>query len=151
MVLLSFSDKKHVPLILNGQKAQTTRKPRKNPVKVGDTLQVYFKSRVGKGHCKNCLRDHTCPLLMQLSRIGNVIYPNCPDWINFFGTAKVIDVKQFRGSYNFTHWIKAELEYWAKNDGFPSFKEANEWFTKVHGPDWMSQDWDIIYFKGDWL
>jgi hypothetical protein len=57
--ILSFSDSNHVPLILDGRKAQTTRRPRKNPIKVKDTLRVYFRSRMKKGTCLNCI-SKTC-------------------------------------------------------------------------------------------
>jgi len=49
---ISFSDLKGVEpfwkLILNGEKTRTVRKPRKRPIKKGDTLYLYWKQRVPK-------------------------------------------------------------------------------------------------------
>jgi hypothetical protein len=43
MPLLSFSKLYHK--LVNGTKLQTIRKPRKNPIKVGDPLYIYWKLR----------------------------------------------------------------------------------------------------------
>lgn len=144
MTLLSFSDPKHVSRILSGEKAQTTRKPRKYPIKAGGTLQVYFRSGMKKD-CVNCIFGQ-CPASVQTHTHafrGQV----CAQHQNFFGTAKVIKVEDFD-----PHLLSQfALEAWAKADGFESFEEADEWFTKVYGQDWTSQPWDIIHFEGDWL
>lgn len=144
MPLLSFSDTNHVPLIFDGKKAQTTRTPRKNPVKSGDTLYVYLRSRMKKS-CKNCLNHSSitgemCPIIISDSS-------RCPKHTNYFGTAAVIKVEDFD-----PHSLSLNaLEEWAQADGFQNYTEANEWFTKVHGKDWIYQPWVIIYFKGDWV
>ncbi len=149
MVLLSFSDPKHVPLIISGEKAQTTRKPRKNPIKVGDTLHVYFKLRMAKT-CENCIFEK-CICSVQ-NRKGVFLGEDCAQQTNFFGTAKVIRVAKLRETTSLIeNWRDDIKEWWANLDGFSSFAEANEWFTRVHGPDWQAQDWDVIYFEGDWL
>jgi len=147
MVLLSFSDAKHVPLILNGMKAQTTRKPRKNPIKEGDILHVYFKSRMAKD-CKNCIKQ-TCNFEgHKLPRdTPGLIAQRCGAHTNYFGTATAIIVEDFDPLL----LSPAALEAWAQADGFQNFEKANEWFTKVHGKDWIYKPWVIIYFKGDWL
>jgi hypothetical protein len=49
MTLLGFT--KLLPKLLNGTKTQTIRKPRKHPLKVGETVQIYWKLRT-----KQCKR-----------------------------------------------------------------------------------------------
>ena len=43
MTLLGFT--KLLPKLLDGTKTQTIRKPRKHPLKVGETVQIYWKLR----------------------------------------------------------------------------------------------------------
>lgn len=148
MPLMGFSDKKHVPMILNGTKRQTTRKPRKNSITVKDTLYCYFKPRMKKGTCDNCIRFNECNNGYHVTG-----FSGCSYWNNKFGDAKIIGIRHV-GSDNtppFAEWMDDSLNRWATNDGFENFKEADEWFTRVHGPDWKSKEWDIIYFEGDWL
>lgn len=150
MVMMSFSEPNHVPLILDGRKAQTTRKPRKNPIKVGDTLQLYYKSRMVKGTCDNCIEIGDCSNGYHVTG-----FEGCNKWNNFFGTAKVTKIESFHELTNFDSNDLSKyalvLHDWAVKDGFKDFQEADEWFTYVHNPNWIMQDWDIIYFKGDWL
>lgn len=144
MVLLSFSDSKHVQLILDGRKAQTTRKPRKTPIKVGDVLQVYFKSRMKKT-CENCI-FRRCNYSVQ-NRNYCFKDESCAQHTNLFGTAKVIKSEPFSP----LNLCPTALEEWAKADGFESFEAADKWFTNVHGKDWVYLPWVLIFFEGDWL
>ena len=156
MPLLSFSDSKHVPLILDGRKAQTTRRPRKSPIKVKDTLRVYFRSRMKKGTCLNCI-SKTCTKSNANSDPKNSLEDwgkdnGCELWYNFFGTAKVTAVTRVgRTTLTIDKWDDREKESWAIADGFTNFDEADKWFKRIHGPDWQAQEWDIIHFEGDWL
>jgi hypothetical protein len=147
---MGFSEQKHVSMIINGTKRQTTRKPRKNHVKVGDTLFCYFKPRMKNGTCINCIKDCNTYIASEYAGSGH-----CPEWNNYFGTAKVTKIASFHELTNFdsTDLSKyAEVLYqWAIADGFQDFQEADGWFTKVHGPNWQNQEWDIIYFEGDWI
>jgi len=55
MTAISFSVFKDS--LLSGEKRQTIRKPRKNPIKVGGKLQIYWKQRQRKiyhHHCPSC-------------------------------------------------------------------------------------------------
>lgn len=152
MVLLSFSDPKHVPMILDGRKKQTTRKPRKNPIKLYDRLDIYFRSREKKGTCYNCIsKNCSCSNIRGKSPIKNGLQI-CPLWTNFFGIAEVTRMVLVGKEYGnlFSSWSKESLEEWAVKDGFEDFSEANRWFTHVNGPDWMDMDWDIIFFEGLW-
>jgi hypothetical protein len=154
MPLLSFSDSNHVPLILDGRKAQTTRKPRKNPITVNDTLYVYFRSRMKKGTCLNCI-SKTCTKSNANTKNSLEDWGkdnDCEFWYNFIGTAKVTAVVRVgRTTLNIDKWDDREKESWAIADGFTNFDEADKWFKRIHGPDWQAQEWDIIHFEGDWL
>jgi len=155
--ILSFSDSKHVPLILDGSKAQTTRRPRKNRITVNDTLRVYFRVRMKKGTCLNCI-SKTCTKSNANSDPKNSLLEDwgkdndCEFWYNFFGTAKVTTVVRVgRTTLNIDKWYDHEKESWAVADGFKNFAEADKWFKRIHGPDWQAQEWDIIHFEGSWL
>jgi hypothetical protein len=66
MTLLNFK-KDFVPLILDRSKPHTIRRERKHPIKVGDTLQLYYGLRT-----KSCILIGTAPCI----RIQEVdIYP----------------------------------------------------------------------------
>jgi hypothetical protein len=137
MVLVSFSEPAHVPMLLNGRKQQTTRLPRKNPIKIGDTLHCYFKSRLGKGTCKNCI-EQECVYYE-----GDETTP-CPEWNNFFGTAKVTEIIPL-------HEALKDKEEWAKLDGFDSFEDANMWFTATAGANWTALPYKVIWFDPEWV
>ncbi len=143
MALLSFSEPAHVRKILDGRKTQTTRQERKNPIKVGDTLQVYYKSRCSKS-CGNCIK--MCP--QGLKRCS--VYRNFGCHRNFFGTATVTSVETIRPDE-----MDAEArEAWAKADGFDSWTKAALWFGAEYGKkfeNWRAVPWVVIKFAPDWL
>jgi hypothetical protein len=147
--LLSFSDPIHVPMIIDGRKAQTTRRPRKTPITVNDTLYVYFRSRM-KSSCKNCILGE-CPASVQ-NQTHTFLGQDCTRHTNFFGKAKVTTVVRVgRTTLSVDKWYDHEKEEWAIADGFKNFAEADKWFKRIHGSDWQAQEWDIIHFEGDWL
>lgn len=148
MVLMSFSEPAHIQLLKNGKKKRTTRPARKIPVKVGDTLHCYFKSRMKKGTCKNCI-DLECKRSEKYTYRHDCYgsRASCHDWTNFFGTAKSVHVRRTK----IINLTSVQREGWAITDGFANFKEADEWFTRVHGDEWMWKDFDIIDFEPDWL
>src|SRR5674536_67384 len=93
MPMIQFSEPKHVSLLCNGLKQQTTRKPReKHPIKVNDKIIAYFKPRRRKGNCSNCIKkgcdwsNFTGFKELSKDKVG------CPDWINFFGETVVTSV-----------------------------------------------------------
>lgn len=149
MVLLSFSEEKHVPLILNGRKRQTTRQKWKNPVTPGDRLQVYYKSRVSKT-CLNCIVNNC-----QYSATGNSVdIPGikCTDHTNFFGEAVVTSVE----TVCFDQMTSEQREAWAIADGFDSWIDAALWFTRNYSKkfgvwSWKEVPWTVIKFEPEWL
>lgn len=140
MVLVSFSEPAHVPMLLNGRMQQTTRLPRKNHIKVGDTLHCYFKSRLGKGTCNNCI-EQECVYYE-----GDEPTP-CPEWNNFFGTAHVTKIENLLIDVIFG----GKKEEWAVADGFKDWDEANKWFTETHGAKWIEEGFEVIHFEHEWL
>ena len=170
MPLMSFSISAHIPLILSGAKKQTTRAPRKNPLKVGDKLYCYYKPRQKKG-CKNCITTDACkiPILKRYTQeLRN--FPPCDRHNNFFGIAKITGILHFNNimsmnahsldyetrTFKLTErWIdgfdmqpETFMEAWAKADGFSSLQEAHEYFMKAtKNSQWMFQPWDVIIFE----
>jgi len=152
MVLLSFSEPAHVRKILDGRKTQTTRQERKNPIKVGDILQVYYKSRCEKT-CQNCIREN-CPS----SDAAPDICRTCilcrgidiDQHTNFFGTARVTSVETILPD----QMTDVDREAWAKADGFESWTKAALWFGAEYGKkfeNWRQVPWLVIKFEPDWL
>lgn len=153
MVLLSFSEPVHVRKILDGRKTQTTRQERKNPIKVGDTLQVYYKSRCKKD-CMNCIHECPCTVSIFAYSIGGKdpdISPiKCSDHTNFFGTATVTSVETIIPD----KMSAKKREAWAKADGFDSWISAALWFGAEYGKkfeNWRVVPWTVVKFAPDWL
>jgi hypothetical protein len=174
MPLISFSEPGHISKLLSGTKRQTTRPPRKNPLKVGDVLYCYYKSRIKK-MCSNCISDH-CKIPVERRSVKDLCnFPPCDHHNNYFGEAKVIgilhcnNVLSMNGNRlcyaariqgkEFEKWIegfdcqsKSFMNDWAKADGFLDYREAHEWFAqKYKSTSWMIVPWDIIIFKPLWI
>ena len=143
MVLISFSEPKHIKKILNGEKRQTTRPPRKYPIEICSMAQLYYKPRMKKS-CKNCIADCGYSICGMTEYIPAML---CSNHINFFGTAKIIKVEEL----DFNLLSPGELEAWAIADGFESWDQANDWFVKHNGPDWTSSIWNVITWKPAWI
>lgn len=147
MVTLSFSVPKHVPMILDGRKQQTTRQARKSPIKVGDTLQVYYKSRCKKD-CRNCLVQE-CEYSVTGPKY-TISFIKCSAHTNFFGTARVTSVETILPD----QMTDEDREAWAKADGFESWTKAALWFGAEYGKkfeNWRVVPWTVIKFAPDWL
>lgn len=142
MPLMSFSEPEHVSKLLEGTKRQITRRPRKNPLKVGDKLYCYYKSRQKKS-CNNCIlrREYgrgNCSVNMQIGY--------CSDWSNYFGEAITIRILPF----NDIIYTKS-LAIWAKLDGFESYEKAWDWFAKRYTTDWKALPFEVITFEPKWV
>ena len=151
MVLVGFTENMHVLPIIEGKKAQTTRIIKKRKYHTGDTLHLYFKSRMKKS-CKNCIRKD-CPRSVYC---GSYLMGGLCDaeigfhhHNNFFGKARV----NFLGTHpeGLENWSIAEKETWAVLDGFKNFEDANKWFTEKYGGEWQKQPIYVIGFRGSWL
>lgn len=158
MVLLSFSIPCHIPLIQSGQKAQTTRIPRKTrkngakPYSVGEKAQLYYRSRQAKS-CLNCIQE--CDI-----RCGNED-SWCKDWLNFFGETVITRILHyskpaaFLGNEIWTGYAigtmdDKEKDMWAIADGFHGgWDEACDFFEKsTKDPLWMYKDLDVLKWDG---
>ena len=141
MVLMSFSEENHVPKLKSGEKNQTTRLQRKNPVKVGQTLQCYYRGREKKS-CNNCLKRDAC------TQVDYVDGKGCESHNNFFGLATVkavIPIKQALATMG--------KEEFARKDGFESWEKADWWFARNSGAgrNWTRLPYVVIHFEPHWL
>ena len=151
MPAMSFSE--FVTQLKNGTKRQTTRRPRRYPLKVGDILKCYYKQRAKKT-CDNCLNYSP----MDKSCVDNV---GCSFHFNLFGPATITELinadtirandSGFTSEYIFDYMTGDDRDKWAVEDGFDSFKRADEWFTEKNGPGWMKKEWEIIKFNPWWV
>lgn len=142
MPLISFSEPDHIAKLLDGRKQQTTRLPRKNRIKVGDTLYCYYKSRAKKS-CNNCIVQK-CAGRSQV--VGNI----CSHHTNFFGKSKVLAVVQIQNIVN-KYTDEMALTEWAQNDGFVNWQAADKWFTEKYGEDWKEMPFESIFFLPEWV
>jgi len=121
MVLQPFSIPDHIDKIKNGEKTQTTRKGIRD-LKPGTKLQQYYRPRMKKGTCVNCIQD---------CRLG---YANCPKWTNYFGEVPVTEIRSYpTGLQELT---PIAFGGWALCDGFESVEQAEEWFENQYGIGW---------------
>jgi len=161
MVLFSFSIPEHIDLIKSAKKSQTTRIPRKSrkngapAYKVGDKVQLYYKSRM-KASCANCIK-------IECDR-RKYILPNdlkikwCKAHSNIFGESEIIEIRHYDvGPYyenGFEFWMsnylgnlpEDEKKSWAVADGFSGgWKEANHWFAhNTQNNLWAFEPLDVI-------
>ena len=157
MVLMNFSEPDHVKKLLDGDKQQTTRPQRKNPLGIGDTLHCWYMSRVRKG-CINCIQ--TEPTVCKYGVMGDSDYIpgiKCNQHTNFFGTATVTTIEEFCPfdiiadmSKNISERYTI-LDEWAVKDGFEDWISATTWFTKKYGTEWLAENWTVIHFEPDWV
>lgn len=141
MVLMSFSDPAHITKLKKGSKTSTIRLIRKNPVKPGQTLQCYYRSRQKKT-CGNCIDYDGC------TKVNFVEGAGCEYHNNFFGEAGVIDVTPIKEAL-----ATMDKEELAKMDGFDSWEDMDQWFISNagFGPYWDTQPYVVIQFEPDWL
>lgn len=162
MVLFSFSIPEHIPMIKNGSKHQTTRRPRKTrsngqpAYSVFDKVQLYYRSRM-KESCENCISKCS----YERGGVLGLVFP-CRFWSNFFGESGIIDIIHYhRGAYKerfhevwtgytLAHVDDEDRERWSKADGFGSWDEAGDWFMKKTGdPNWADQNLDVIIWDAE--
>lgn len=129
MVLQPFSIPEHIEKIKRGAKTQTTRKGIRD-LQVGTKLQQYYRPRMKKGTCVNCIQD---------CKLGSA---ECTKWTNFFGEVPVEHIRQYPFGLQELHEI--EFEGWAICDGFADGNEADEWFTEQYGIGWKSIPMTVI-------
>ena len=167
MPIMPFSIPEHIPLLLDGRKVQTTRQPRKKPLKVGDVLYCYYKPRQKKG-CSNCI-SKACKIPIERRHVKDLCnFPPCDKFDNYFGVAEITGIIHCNNilgmnSLPFEYYLKGEnwihgfdkfnttdLLKWAKADGFANLDEADKWFGKSTRL-WKMLDWDVITFHPRWL
>lgn len=101
-------DRRFVPAILAGTKAQTIRSPRKNQVKAGGTVHIFtglrtkHTRRIGAAVCREVT-------IIRLELSANKI-------TDLYGTRTRL----------------ADLDHFAKGDGFPGWLEMKAFWAKEH-------------------
>lgn len=185
MPLMSFTRPEAISLLLDGRKKQTTRLRRierlvssnvpdehflqvkkvGRELKVGDTLYCYYRSRMKKGYCGNCLKQYYPNPVCESDTISRdrKHSVDCDAWTNYFGGATITKIENLNivfyqdlilNVYNVEindALLNQNKELWAKLDGFKDFVEANEWFSKEYGRNWQDLPFVVITFEPKWL
>jgi hypothetical protein len=115
--VIGFQDWK-APRVESGELRQTIRKPRKRPIKVGDTLRLYQGLRT-----TNCrfLGEAKCIAMFPIS----LSTLPCP-FVGCDGQDYALHI------LNGLPYV-ADIEDLAKRDGFTDSHAMCEWFDKKHG------------------
>lgn len=108
MPALSFK-KRFVGKIMNGQKRQTIRTPRRYPIEPGDTLYLYTAMRTK--HCKK-LREVKCKSV---------------DLIHIYINSGTIITPEY------VYSTTAELNTFAQKDGFKNWQDMKAFWIEEHG------------------
>jgi len=108
--------------LIDGSKRQTIRLLRKHPIKVGDSLFLFWKLRT-----KECelIRKETCTetFLIQMQYYEVWLDSSKPIW----RVDKILPNKGIRTLLDF------QVEELAQRDGFTNALEMVRWFKKKHG------------------
>jgi hypothetical protein len=145
MPLIGFSEPTHIPLLLTGQKTQTTRKPRQKPLQKGDTLYMYYKPRAKKS-CNNCI-NLFCALALSKDHKAMREIKICKSHTNYIGKATITNITTTTIAELVNNEGYEAVEEWARRDGFKNYCEAGEWFShRYGGEDWIFETWTIITF-----
>lgn len=141
MPMIGFSIPDHVLKIRYGIKKQTTRKPRKSPLKSGDLLVMYYIPRMKKGTCKNCV-NVDCYKELE-SRQSSLNTDGCEKWTNLLGRARVTRCVNIIPN----QLSLSEISNWSTKDGFDTLLDADRWFMGQYGPEWWTDEWNVIEFE----
>jgi hypothetical protein len=127
----------HIQKIKNGTKCQTTRRGSKELK--SKKLQQYFKPRMKKGHCVNCIHDLSiCPI----ERRNKLVKTGCYMWTNYFGEVPITEVVYYPAGL--VSMSKDDFDAWAVADGFESPAEAIAWFENQYGNEWDTMPVSVI-------
>lgn len=119
MPALNFSPQ-FADLVKTGRKLQTVRKPRKRPIRIGETVSLYTGQRT-----KEC------------RRLGKgIVY-----WIGWIKISEdVLLLDGFR---------QEDPDRFARHDGFKDFSEMKDWFRERYGLPFTGEviHWKLIQEK----
>lgn len=138
MTIQMFTIRDHVFKIKNGTKCQTTRKGFKK-IKDGQKIQQYYKPRMKKGMCINCIQDFSVCHPEHREEIG---YIGCYIWTNYFGEVPVTDVVYYPSGL--VSMSPDDFNKWAVDEGFNSPSEAISWFEMQYGDGWDTMPVSVI-------
>jgi len=136
--------------LLSGRKKQTTRAT--DRIKVGDIIHIYNQQRrriidkplrklTPAGLERECAQSY--PLIRPGTMRGE-------GHAHFLGKVKIIETYSICPGKMRGVELDVWAAMWAYADGFESFLDANEWFRKNYGDDWMDRTWHVIRWDG-WL
>jgi hypothetical protein len=143
--------------LLDGTKQQTTR-GRTDRIKVGDVCHIYNQQRrrITDKQTLSPTRVGAAMIFQMIEDEGRYPQPECdksfgysidPYYAHFLGKVVITEV------YDMRHPIgrfPIGLEEWALKDGFDTYLQADDWFTKRYGSHWLYQNWTVIQWDG-WL
>lgn len=136
MVLQPFSIPEHIEKIKNGVKTQTTRKGIRD-LRPGTKLQQYYRPRMKKGTCQNCINT-SCSGSQMMYYSGI----KCPDWNNYLGEVRVTEIRSYPAGLQ--ELTPVAFDGWALCDGFDSADQASEWFENQYGDGWEQMPVTVI-------
>lgn len=125
MPLISFSVFKDK--ILSGAKRQTIRSLRKNPIKEGETLYLWWKQRSPQ---RERLGDAKCVKVSDIEIYENEVFINNPSFL--------VGYKEIKDPF--------ELDLFAIADGFDDWDKMKEFFQEAHGLPFAGVliEWDSL-------
>lgn len=121
MAIIGFT--KFKDKILDGTKKQTIRKLRKNPIKVGDDLHLYWRLRTKsreKLFSTKCVETYY------------IVFRRSMDWSG--KECYTIDRYKKPDAFGFMTLLPSDVEELAKRDGFKDSKEFFDFFTALYHP-----------------
>lgn len=126
MVLVSFSERRFIRMILSGQKMQTCRPYKERQLRIlknNPTLHLYYKSRT--------------PEKQKISEAKRIYL----ELIRFQKDGVVL-LKNQKANQKALVWA-CDLDYFAKMDGFENYSEMYTWFSRRY-PDLESMEFMCI-------
>lgn len=130
--------------LLSGTKQQTTRQPT-DRIKVGDICHIYNQQR--RRIADKSLRKLTADGIATMPMNRYPFPKPGMHYAHFLGKVKITEVYVMRHPIG---RFPIGLEEWALKDGFDTYLQADDWFTKRYGDHWLYQNWTVIQWDG-WL
>jgi len=75
-----------------------------------------------------------------------IYYPN-GEYSRILCVAKIKSLLKIKGGVIPAGSSYDDAEEWALAEGFDSFWDADQWFSKKYGDDWQENTWGIIQFR----
>ena len=144
MPVLSFQER-WLDKLLKGEKQQTTR-PQTDRIKKGAVCTIYNQQR---RHITSKPTRRMTQRGMEVMKERGYPFVNefYPYHAHLLGKVKITEVYDMRHAIG---TFPIGLEEWALKDGFDTYLQADAWFTKRYGKNWLYQNWTVIQWDS-WL